>query len=279
MASIREWYDKNQDWAAPVGQVAAVSAVAPVLGGIYGAKTLLGKIGDNQSMKATKANQADIDADLMKAKKMVGKQAELRPEMSESIAEARKLYQEGRIRAETGFDIAQEADFNNKLNSQIKGDRIAAMEAGGGQAGNTIASVLSNRKVGALLDYAGKDAALKLNKQEALNPLYNNVQENAMAVQGQQNIYDQALAKTISDLKLNKYMLREDIGQKRANNLNKYQNQLNQTVGQAASFALKGGAGNTLGGGAGGGGGTNPMIGSPENTQYGSFSSYGTQNG
>lgn len=233
MGTLKDWYAKNENWAAPAGvgvaSAAALLAGAPPQAVAMGAKSLLGYAGDRASLRATTDNQADINSDLEKANAMVGKEAQLRPELSESIAEARKLYQEGRIRAETGFDPAQKAAFESDISSQIKGDRMAAMEAGGGQAGNYIGAVLNNRKANTLLDFASKDAGLKLEKQNALAPLYNNIQQNANTVQNQQNLYDQALAKSISDLKLNKYMLREDVGQKKSAIFNK----MGSTLGDA----------------------------------------------
>jgi len=243
MGTLKDWYAKNEDWAAPAGvatvSAAALLAGAPLSAVAFGAKSLLSYAGDRSSLRATKDNQADINSDLEKANAMVGKEAQLRPELSESIAEARKLYQEGRIRAETGFDPAQKAAFESDLSSQIKGDRMAAMEAGGGQSGNYIQQVLNNRKANTLLDFASKDAMLKQNKVEALNPLYNNIQQNANTVQGQQNLYDQALAKSISDLKLNKYMLREDVGQKKSAIFNK----MGSTLGDAMKMFGSGGEG------------------------------------
>ncbi len=251
MGSLKDFYNNNKDVAAGIG--GAVGTLLPPVG------NALSKFGDYESIQATKQNQADIDAELAKSQKMVGKQVALRPELSESVAEARKLYQDGRIRAETGFDPAQTAAFQSNINSQIKGDRVAAMEAGGGQSGNYVGAVLSNRKANTMLDFASQDAALKLEKANALNPLYNNVQQNANTVQGQQNLYDQALAKTISDLKLNKYMLREDAAQKRSSTWNKYANDQQEKRNQFGSLIL-----NTVGGGMGGslGGGGGQTLGS-----------------
>lgn len=260
MGSIRDFLSKNQD---TIGAVAGtVGTLLPIVG--EGLK----KYGDVQSMNATKKNQSDIDADLAKSQSMVGKQAELRPELSESIAEARRLYQEGRLRAERGFDATQEAAYMGNLQSQINADRTAAMEMGGGQAGNSIAAVLNNRKATSLLDYASRDAAQKLNNQQALNPLYDNMQQNATVAQNQQNLYDQALAKTISDLKLNKYMLREDIAQKRSSNFGKYATEMQQKQKQIGDIVMKfiPGGGGSLGGG--GNGGIDPSLAPNAEAQY-----------
>jgi hypothetical protein len=268
MASIKDFYNKNKDTGA--GILGAVGTSLPLVG------TALNKFGDYESINATKENQADIDAQLAASKGMVGKQVQLRPELSDSIAEARKLYQEGRIRAETGFDTAQTAAFNANLDSQTKGDRMAAMEVSGGQGGNYIGAVLNNRKANTLLDFASKDAGLKLEKANALTPLYNNVQQNAVTAQGQQNLYDQALAKTISDLTLNKYMLREDLAQKRASNWGKYANEQQQKRNQFGGLIMK-----TVGGGGMGGtlGGANPSTLGGSMAETGNYNEAGTMLG
>jgi len=229
-----------------------------------------------RDLKAAQDNLKDVQDE--------GVTSTLTPEMKEAMSLAMKEYTDAKTRSASGFSPQEEAAYKTAIDRNQTSQITAAGEAGGGQLASYVGALASTNKADNLLDMMSKDATLKLQKEQfaanQLSPVIGmsnaiqNVNEND--TDRYTNLLKEAGA-AVSDLRMQKADNRERIFNTTGTAIYNKGADKEQRMNQFGKILLS-----TLGGGAGGV--ASPVaqvtqIGSPQDSQYGSFSNYGTQIG
>lgn len=234
-----------------------------------------------RDLKAAQENLADT--------KEQGVTSTLTPEMKEAMTMAMKNYNEAKAESNYGFSPEQSAAYKAAINRNQTNQITSAGEAGGGQMAGYVGAVASANKADNLLEMMSKDATVRLQKEQfasgQLSPVVGmsnaiqNVNEND--TDRYTNLLREA-GNAVSDLRMQKAGNRERIFNASGTVLYNKGAEKQQKIEQVGKAAL-----NIFGGPIGSMAGSMmpssntqvPQIGSPQNTQYGSFSDYGTQIG
>ena len=263
---------------------------------MLGAGGLLKTGGQVIGLAGQMLNQKDTLRDLKAAQANLkgvqdqGVTSTLTPEMKDAMTLSMKNYTAAQERSKYGFAPEEAAAYKSAIDRNQTQQISAAGEAGGGQMASYVGALSSANKADNFLEMMSKDATLRLQKEQfassQLSPVVGmaggvqNVAENDI---NRYNTLLSSAGKAVSDLRMQKAGNRERIFNTAGTIAYNQGAEKEEKMKQAAKVAMS-----VFGGPAGalasnmipsGSSTPTPKIGSPQSTQYGSFSEMGTQIG